>query len=159
MRPGDQITPFRAPASTGHTLEWDAYRDKTPVVMVFLPGLHDTADLDELAEFDRIHSEFGEERVQVLGVVKATAKHVRDTAEEHGFTIPVLADASGEIISSFEVNEPDGSAKRATVIVDRSGTVAKVFDHAPPSGHAAAVLEAVRELKTSDDYAMTPATR
>lgn len=156
MQPGDQITPFRAPASTGHTLEWDAYAGKVPVVLAFLPGVHEAADLDELAEFDRMHAEFGEERVQVLGVVKATASHVRDTAERNGFSVPVLADAAGTIIASFGMDEPDGSAKRATVIIDRSGTVAKTFDHAPPSGHAAAVLAAVRELKDSDDYEMTP---
>lgn len=155
MRQGDTITPFRAPASTGQTLAWDSFAGKLPVILLFLPSVSEPADVDHIKEFDRIQADFGRERSQLLGVCKATASELRQAAADHSFTIPILADAAGKIIADFGMSEPDGSARRATVIVDRNGTVAKMFDRAEPSGHAAAVLETVRELKRSDQYEMT----
>lgn len=65
-----------------------------------------------------------------------------------GLSLPLLADAGGEMARQFGVTEPDGSVHRATFVVDRHGKVVRRFDPASASKQAPDMLKAVRALKT-----------
>lgn len=145
-----RIPAFRLPASTGQTLGSDAWLGKVPMVIFFLPGLDSEVDRAEVLDFDRMLSDFGTERSQVLGVVKETARRVREIADEMDLHIPVLADAGGEMIASFGVDEPDGRARRATFVVDVDGRIVRRFDPAPPDEQAHTMLTAIRALKAGE---------
>lgn len=116
-------------------------------MVFFLTGLESDADHDEVEEFNQLHVRFGELRCQVLGVVKATAREVREFCDDRGITVPLLADAGGEMIRDFDAHTPEGRARRVTVVADRHGTVVRVEDPAPPNGHAEAMLEVVRAVR------------
>lgn len=145
---GQMIPTFSLPASTGQTLDRDSYLGKMPMVIFFLPDAESETDRSLLGEYDRLLRDFGEETSQVLGVTKMTARQVRDLSDEMGLSLPVLADAGGEMARQFGVAEADGSLHRATFVIDRHGKVVRRFDPASPVKQAPDMLEAIRALKT-----------
>lgn len=114
--------------------------------MFFLPGVDEAADRDEIDEYDRLLSEFGAHRAQVLGVVKATARDLRELSDSRGLAVPLLADAGGDMARDYGVMEPNGDLRRVTILADENGEVVRRFDPAPPDGQAAATLAAMRAL-------------
>lgn len=120
------------------------------MVIFFLTDLDDELDRNEILEYNALLGEFGAERSQALGVVKATARRVRDVSEELKLSIPILADAGGEMIEDFGVAEPDGRARRVTFLVDRNGTIIRRIDSSPTEDQAATMLNAVKALKSGE---------
>lgn len=95
---GTRTPEFRAPSSHGQTLDQDSFLGKVPVVLVF-PSPDRTASL--LRAFDDHLVEFGRRRIQVLVVLPATSRDVRDLADQDGISLPILADADGSIAAAF----------------------------------------------------------
>ena len=59
---------------------------------------------------------------------------------------PLLADADKAISKRFGVlNEQRGFANRVTFVIDKSGTVAKVYNKVTPKGHPEEVLKFIEE--------------
>lgn len=78
--------------------------------------------------------------------------------EKYGLTYPMIPDTSKEIISSFGARAVLGLvAKRQTVLVDPDGRIAHIWPNVQIEGHAAEVVETIRELsvagKVSAKYA------
>jgi peroxiredoxin Q/BCP len=145
---GHMIPPFSLPASTGQTLDRDSYLGKVPMVIFFLPDPESDPDRSLLHEYNRFLREFGEETSQVLGVAKVTARRARELSDEMGLSLPLLADAGGEMARAFDAVDPNGALRRATFVVDLHGKVVRRFDPASPSKQAPDMLEAIRALKT-----------
>lgn len=145
-----RIPNFRLPASTGQTLERDAYVGKVPLVIFFLPGIEDPVDRAQIRRYDELLSDFGRERSQPLGVARATARSLRDLSDEMDLQIPLLADAGGEMSRDFDVLDPDGRPRRVTVLADADGKVVRWFEPASAEGQADAMLNAVRELERGE---------
>ena len=144
------IPNFRLPASTGQTLERDAFRGKVPIVIFFLPGIEERVDRDQIRRYDELLSDFGKERSQPLGVARATARSLRELSDEMELQLPLLADAGGEMARDFDALDPDGNPRRVTVLADAEGHVVRWFDPASPDGQADAMLNAVRELERGE---------
>jgi len=73
----------------------------------------------------------------------------REFARASGIVPPLLADPEGRLCAALGVlADPTGNAKRTTFVVDRDGTVRYVFEAVKVPGHAAAVLEVVREMNS-----------
>lgn len=140
-----QLPDFRLPSSKGQTLELDSFLEKVPLVVFFLPSVTSPADRDVIREYDEHLKDFADARVQVLGVVKETARRLRSLGDQMGLELPLLADAGGDMIRDFEAQAPDGSARRVTVLSDRHGRILRRFDPSPP-GQAAAILSAIRAM-------------
>ncbi|MFP4072939.1 MAG: peroxiredoxin family protein [Actinomycetota bacterium] len=123
---GDEakIEDFRLPASTGHTLSFESFRGKVPLVIVFVPDADTSQSTSLLEELDRRHADFGSERAQVLAVTKDTARGVRELADQRGFSIPILADASGAMARQFAVADTGISA----LVADKEGRIERRWD-------------------------------
>lgn len=123
---GDEtrIEDFRLPASTGHTLSFESFRGKVPLVIVFVPDSDSPQSTSLLEELDRRHADFGSERAQVLIVTKDTARRVRELADQQGFSIPILADASGAMARQFAVADTGVSA----LVADKEGRIERRWD-------------------------------
>ncbi len=145
MANNEQIPGFRLPASTGHTLEYEAFRGKVPVAVVFVPEAHTANGVAILNELDRRLKDFGAERSQVLAVVKETARTVRDIAEERGLAIPILADASGAMARDFDAGETENAV---AVVADEEGRIkrrfAPFFDGSDPTPAVESLLNTIK---------------
>lgn len=125
MPDNQRIPEFRLPASTGHTLAYEAFRGKMPLAIVFVPDAHEANGYAILEELDRRLKDFGSERSQVLAVVKETARNVREIADERGLALPILADASGAMARDFGA---DGTESAVAVVASKEGTIKRRFD-------------------------------
>jgi peroxiredoxin len=116
-----QTTPtFSAPASTGQTLSTESFRDKVPVAMLFLPD----ASQATLDEYNSIHADLAQRRVQLLAVLPELASDARDLAGRLQLTFPLLADPSLALFGDFGATDSLGEPMRCSVIIDKTGTVA-----------------------------------
>jgi peroxiredoxin len=118
--PGSPAPDFRAPSNKGHTLGPESFGDRLAVVLVFLDGIGTPEERARLWGFDAVLPEFGRRRVQLLGVVPASARDLRDATQDSAMTL--LADADRSIGAAYGVDPGD----RVVVLVDRHGTVATV---------------------------------
>ncbi|MDP8959847.1 MAG: redoxin domain-containing protein [Actinomycetota bacterium] len=155
---GEQAPSFRAHSSQGHTLQSDVYLGRTPMVLFFFPEIGTPGCDAEISAFNARLKEFGQNRVQLLGITRARAKDLRHYAEEHNLKVPLLADESSKIIRDYGVAAEDGRARRVTVIVDRLGKVAHVFDPVETHNHAEEVLSVIDQLREERPEAMSRET-
>lgn len=148
IEPAREIPDFSLPASTGQTLSLDSYRGRVPVVLVFLSDLESEEDRRTLSAFDDRLGDFGAERSQVFAVVKETARAVRDYADSHQMSMPILADASGSMIRDYETDDDEGNPRRVVVVADKTGELVRRFDPIPIDGDMVErALETVRGIK------------
>ena len=154
---GDEarIEDFRLPASTGHTLSFESFRGKVPLVIVFIPDADTPQSTSFLEELDRRHADFGSERAQVLTVTKATARRVRELADERGLSIPILADASGAMARQFGVADTGVSA----LVADKRGRIEQRWDPLldDATDPAQAIDTLLHTVKTMADDGAEPA--
>jgi peroxiredoxin len=142
--PADSIPAFRLPASTGQTLELGSFKDKVPLVLLFL---RPDSDDELLSAVNKRLKDFGSERSQVLVVAHLTAKETRELAEERGLVLPVLADATGSMARDFGAGEQSGLP--AAVVADKTGHLVRRFDPLPdeaPDEVVDALLYAIRAI-------------
>lgn len=153
IREDGHITDFQLPASTGHTLSFDSFRGKVPLAIVFLPDTDALESTPLLAELDRRHKDFGLERSQLLAVVKATARQVRQLADDNELSVPILADASGAMGRDHGVSGAEGPV---ALVADEEGRIHRIWkpfldDPTDPTPAVDALLEAVRSLDSRTD--------
>jgi len=89
----------------------------------------------------------------VLGVSKDNCVSHAAFRDKHGLSIQLLADIDGELCEQFDVwreKEAHGEKRmgilRSTFIIDKEGVLRHAMYDVRPKGHAAAVLELVRNL-------------
>lgn len=146
---GRTLPPFRAPSSHGQTLELDSFAGKVGLV-IFVPAEGELRDA-ELDEWDERLVDFGHLRVQVLGIVHATARTLRDESDQASRSVTMLADEDGRLRDAL-VGAADSPP---TVIADRSGTIVDVVERDGSAGHVTEVLRRVQTLHDRLD-AMRP---
>jgi peroxiredoxin len=139
---------YRAPSNKGQTLSHESFVERVPVVLFFLDGLEDADDQIALDGFDELLVEFGHRRVQLLGVAPTTPRELRDATGTRAVT--VLADQDGAIRERF-----GGPDRPFAVVIDRSGTVARVVERRSPE-HPNEVLDEIDRLRTSEPDRMEP---
>ena len=155
---GEKAPGFRAHSSQGHTLESASFVGKTPMVLFFFPKAGTRGCDIEIAGFNERLKDFGQNRVQVLGVSRDSPRELREYAEKHGIKVTLLGDQGSQIIRDYGVEKENGTARRVTVIVDRNGDVAHVFDPVTPEGHPEEVLDTIKRLRQDRPETMTRPT-
>jgi peroxiredoxin len=140
--PGETTPVFRHPASSGQTLSTSSFLGKVPVAMVFVPDLDESGAL--IADLNRRHAEFGRQRSQILFITKATSRAVRQFADDHQVTIPILADAGGTTTRAFGLEQSDGRPRLSAVVSDVDGRLVQLFDPLDTDGAADRLLGLTR---------------
>ncbi len=138
--PNLQLPDFNLPSSTGQALSLDAYRGKTPLVIIFLPELK--ASVRILKRFNDRLADFGSERCQLLAVATAHAKEVRSMAQEHDLVLPLLADINGEMAQGLNL---ELACHPVVVVADKEGRIRESISF--PDAHIEGLLDRVRRLR------------
>lgn len=86
--------------------------------------------------------------MQVIGASVDSPEANRKWAEKHQLGMPLISDPGDHVVAAaFGVARPlVGVAKRTTWLIAADGTLRKIYPKVTPKGHAAVVLEAVREI-------------
>jgi peroxiredoxin len=104
----------------------------------------------QLPEFSAMKPDFDELNTVILGVNRDSTWTHKAWAREYGIDVPLLSDMKLEAARAYGVDLPErGISKRATFLIDKSGTV--VLQHVETSTgdftlHADEVLEKIKAL-------------
>ena len=81
----------------------------------------------------------------VVGVSTDTLKLQKEFSDEQKLNFPLLADAQLKATLAFGVRSPTLFAQRKTFIIDKKGTVRKVYENVDFKKHAAEVFTYVKQ--------------
>ncbi|HEY8339324.1 MAG TPA: thioredoxin-dependent thiol peroxidase [Egibacteraceae bacterium] len=152
VKVGDPAPDITLPDQHGRTWSLQDHRG-TPVVVYFYPK-DDTPGCTTQACDVRDHwAEFSELGVPVVGISPDTVDSHAAFAGKHDLPHTLLADPDKQVIGAYGAwGEKSMYGKRyegvirSSVVIDRDGVIAAVFDKIQPKQQSAKALEVVRGL-------------
>lgn len=141
---GSEVPDVSALAQDGKTVRLRDLKGK-PLIVYFYPK-DDTPGCTIEAKGIRDQYEKLKERAVVFGVSSDTQDSHQAFAEKYSLPFQLLVDSSHTLATAFGVPLSSGHAKRVTFVIDKTGKVSRVFPNVNPDGHAAELLEALKEL-------------
>ncbi|MEO6041238.1 MAG: peroxiredoxin [Croceibacterium sp.] len=150
---GDAMPDIALEGADGMPVRASDFRGRKLIVF-FYPKDDTPGCTTENIEFSAMAKAFAQTDTALLGVSKdSPAKHAKFAAK-HSLTVPLasdalengLADALGIWLMKSLYGRKFLGMERSTYLVDRDGTIARVWRKVKVNGHAAEVLEAARAL-------------
>ena len=153
LKEGMKAPAFDLPSSGGGRVSLKGLKGRV-VALYFYPKDDTPGCTVEACEFGAAHGKFVKEKAVVLGVSPDPApKHDKFIAK---FKLPfaLLADEDHALCEAYGVwveksmyGRSYMGVQRATFLIDAAGVIRKAWPKVKPEGHAAEVLEAIKELK------------
>lgn len=152
LQPGAHAPDFTLPDADMEMVKLSALKGKK-VVLYFYPKDDTPGCTVEAIEFSDLEDEFIKQDCLVIGVSRDDCMSHADFRDKHGLAVQLLADVDGKICEKYGVwqeKEKDGVKKmgivRSTFVIDASGTLQHVFYGVTAKGHAAEILQLIKEL-------------
>ena len=152
LKPGDQAPDFTLPADGGGTLSLKQFRGKA-VILYFYPKDDTSGCTAEACSFHDNAAAFKKLKAQVVGVSKDTVASHDKFKKKYSLTFPLVSDEDGKICEKYGTwvekslyGRKYMGIERATFLIDKTGTVAKVWHKVKVPGHVDEVLQAVKAL-------------
>lgn len=149
---GQQAPDFDLPRDGGGSLRLSDLRGK-PVIVYFYPKDDTSGCTTEGKDFSTLLPEFEKAGATVIGISPDSAKSHDKFKAKHGLSIILVADEDKSAIGDYGVwveksmyGRKFMGVERTTILIDRDGRVARVWNKVKVANHAAAVLEATRAL-------------
>ncbi len=144
---------FRLVNQDNKPIALSEFKGKKNVVLYFYPKDDTTGCTIEANQFTALMADFAELDTVILGVSKDSCQSHQAFIEKYGLKMDLLADTSGQLCESYGVwqeKEKKGVKKmgivRSTFIIDKQGQIAEASYAVSADGHAALVLDRVKEL-------------
>jgi peroxiredoxin Q/BCP len=154
LNPGEVAPPFALPDENRTIHSLDDQRGRWTVVY-FYPTDDSPGCTTEACQFRDLHSDINIEGATVWGISPQGAESHQKFKNKHGLTFPLLSDEGHAVADTYGAWGPKVFAGketigliRSTVLVDPEGRVAKYWPKVSADGHAAEVLDALRELRS-----------
>ncbi len=149
---GKKAPDFTAATDGGGKLKLSELRGK-PVVLYFYPKDDTPGCTTEACGFRDAQPDFSRLKAQVIGVSKdSVARHDKFKAK-YALPFPLVADEDGKICEKYGTwiekslyGRKYMGIDRATFLIDKTGTVAKVWRKVKVAGHVEEVLKALKAL-------------
>ena len=152
LKEGDRVPDVTLGGAEGKTVSPADFKGNK-LVLYFYPKDDTSGCTREAQDFSALAKQFEEAGTWILGVSKDDAKKHTKFTEKYELKVPLATDADGSVCEAFGtwVEKSMYGRKymgidRATFLIDRDGTVARVWRKVKVPGHAEEVLEAAREL-------------
>jgi thioredoxin-dependent peroxiredoxin len=149
---GAHVPDVRLQAMDGSTMSPADFRGNK-LVLYFYPKDDTSGCTREAQDFTRLADEFEKAGTWVLGVSKDSAASHAKFADKYALKVRLASDPDGAVCEAFGtwVQKSMYGRKymgidRATFLIHRDGTVARVWRKVKVPGHAEEVLQAAREL-------------
>ena len=144
---GDAAPRFQATATNG-PLALDDYLGKQSVVLYFYPKADTPGCTRESCAFRDATPELVKRGAAVVGVSADDVDAQRAFDEKYSLAFPLIADTDRKVIDAFGVwgerTRPDGTTvvgvRRMTFLIDKAGTIRKIYPNVTPDGHADEIL-------------------
>ncbi|MFH6784777.1 MULTISPECIES: peroxiredoxin [Methylobacterium] len=152
LNPGDPAPDFSLPATGGETLSLAGFKGRK-AVLYFYPKDDTSGCTLEAQAFNGLRGAFAEADTAVIGVSPDPMKSHDKFREKYGLEFPLASDEAKAMLEAYGVwveksmyGRKYMGVERTTFLIDRDGTIAKVWQKVKVPGHADAVLAAARAL-------------
>jgi peroxiredoxin Q/BCP len=149
---GSSAPDFTATTDGGGTLTLSALRGKN-VIIYFYPKDDTPGCTKEACAFQESLPNFTGADAVIVGVSKDSGSSHDKFKQKYGLQFPLIADQDGKICEAFGVwveklnyGKKYMGIERSTFLIDKKGIIRKVWRKVKVDGHAAKVLEALKEL-------------
>jgi peroxiredoxin Q/BCP len=141
---------FRCPATGDQTIQLKSLRGKK-VVLYFYPKDSTPGCTSEGQDFRDLHTKFRRQNAVILGVSRdSLASHEKFKAKQK-FPFELLSDPDEALCRKYDVIKEKSlygrkfmGVERSTFLIDEQGKLRKAWRKVKVKGHAAEVLEAVK---------------
>jgi thioredoxin-dependent peroxiredoxin len=159
LQPGDRAPPFELPDADLEVVFLDQFIGRCAVVLYFYPKDDTPGCTIEAVEFSERMDDFERAGATVLGVSRDDVESHGCFRDRHGLAVRLLSDVDLEVAHAYGVTQEkpvqgtDGVARtrtavqRSTFLIDRSGIVRVALYGVGARGHAAEMLDKVKELQ------------
>ena len=152
VQPGDPAPAFTLPASGGRTVASTALKGR-PYILYFYPKANTSGCTREAMDFTALKDRFAAADTAVLGISADPAKALKSFRAKHALGIALAGDPDKAMLEAYGVWQEKSlygrrfmGTVRTTLLIDRDGTVAAVWEKVKVPGHAEAVLKAAEAL-------------
>jgi peroxiredoxin Q/BCP len=149
---GQQLPKFSLPADDGNVVTADSLRGKN-TVLYFYPKDDTSGCTKEACDFRDAFPRFGKTNAQVIGVSPDDVESHRKFKKKYQLPFQLLADEGHKLAEALGVWKEKSmygkkymGVERTTILVDRSGRVARIFPKVRVPGHVEEVEAALRDL-------------
>ena len=149
---GAKAPAFQLPRDGGSSVTLADYLGKK-LVIFFYPRADTPGCTKEAIDFTRLSGAFADSQTAVLGVSADPLKAQEAFRDKHQLSIPLVSDETHEMLQAYGVwGEKSMYGKtflgilRTTVLIDRSGKIARIWRNVKVDGHADEVLAAAQAL-------------
>ena len=150
---GQPAPTFHATATTGD-VSLNSFKGKQSVVLYFYPKADTPGCTKEACAFRDASADFKQRGVAVIGVSADDVAAQQSFDQKFGLQFPLIADTDRKVIDAYGVwgerTRPDGTTatgvRRWTFLIDKSGTVRKVYQNVTPEDHAGEILKDIDSL-------------
>jgi peroxiredoxin len=153
LQPGEKAPQFSLPDADMERVNLEQFRGNRNVVLYFYPKDDTPGCVIEALEFTDLQPEFDALETEILGISRDNCGSHGAFRDKYGLNVRLLADTDGEVCEAYDVwreKEAHGERRmgivRSTFILDKAGTVRHALYDIKPKGHAAQVLDLLREL-------------
>jgi peroxiredoxin Q/BCP len=153
LQVGTPVPVFDLPDADLNVVSLASLRKRHHVVLYFYPKDDTPGCTIEAIDFSDLYDKFEALDTVVLGVSMDDCSSHGRFRDKHGLAVRLLADADGEVCTSYGVlveREGEGRKRtgilRSTFLIDKDGILRHALYGVNARGHAAAVLELVKSL-------------
>jgi thioredoxin-dependent peroxiredoxin len=132
--------------SGGEVLNLSDLKGKT-VVLYFYPKAMTSGCTVESCGYRDLADQFGQANAVVIGISTDKLDAQKQFIDKEHLNFPLIADADKKAAQAYGVLSSRGYAKRFTFVIDKDGTVRKVYDVKDVKMHPHDVLEYVQGMK------------
>ena len=143
---------FSLPSTDGRTISLAALRGRK-VVVYFYPKDDTSGCTKEAQDFTALHAAFSAADTELVGISPDGVTSKAKFAKKYGLTVPLAADESRRTVEEYGVwvqksmyGRKYMGVERTTLLIDRQGSVVRVWPKVAVPGHAEEVLTAARAL-------------
>lgn len=151
---GRKAPAFELPDGSGKPVSLKDLLARGKLVLYFYPKDMTPGCTTEACDFRDAASRLRALGAQVVGVSADSPESHRRFTDKHGVNFPLLSDTSNRVTRLYGVYKKKSlygrefmGIERTTFVIDRDGTIRKVFPKVKVAGHADAVVEAVKALE------------
>jgi len=152
LRPGTKAPAFSLPATGGTDISLDSLAGRK-VVLYFYPKDDTTGCTLEARTFEALRKDFEAADTMIVGVSPDSLKSHDKFRTKYGLRFPLASDEAKTMLETYGVwvqksmfGHKYMGVERTTVLIDRDGTIAKVWNKVKVPGHAEEVLAAAKAL-------------
>ncbi len=147
LKVGDKAPDFSLLDEHGKPVSLKDYTGKNIVVLYFYPKDFTSGCTTEACSFRDNYQPYREKGAAVIGVSLDSVESHKKFSEKYSLPFSILSDSGKETAKAYGVLGIGGLlAKRVTFIIDKNGTIARIFPKVDVTKHSEEVLKAIDEL-------------